>query len=104
MRIYTGKVFADLIEAQPGWIIFEDCFKEKTSAEYADCWPLVLDEAIICKTNDAIRSAPPDATVIRIGRSVRKSDYGQIIETEMTMSEWMFLDPAMSVDRRQTQD
>lgn len=102
MRIYIGKVFADLIlPPRDSLMIFEDFFKDKTAAEYPECWDLVLDEEVVCKTYDAVRSAPVDSVVIRIGRSVRKSDFDQIIETEMTIPEFLFLDPTVIIDRRQ---
>lgn len=102
MRIYTGNVFADLILPPRNKIaIFEDLFAQKVAAEYPACWDiLVIETEVICKTRDAIQCAPEDATIVRIGRSVRKSDFGQIIETEMTLSEYLFVDN-VAIDRRQ---
>jgi hypothetical protein len=105
MVIYYGKNYTDLVTATRGLPIFEDVFKAKTSAEYPHCWPLVETEQIVCKTEDAIRCAPLDAKLIRIGRSVRNSDKGEIIQIELTVAEFLFLMDdlgASSSDRRTT--
>lgn len=102
MRIYVGTIFADLTLAPRNDIpVFEDLFKDKTGTEYADCWSRLFTEPeIICKTSDAVKCAPPHAMVVRVGRSIRKSDFGQIIETEMSLAEYLFTDTWVSVDRR----
>lgn len=100
MRIYTGTNFADLISGPRSSLpIFEDMFRDRTSAEYRDCWDLVMED-IVVKTNDALRCAPEDATIVKVSRSVRKADLDAIIEVESSLAEFLFIDPAAPTDRR----
>lgn len=100
MRIYTGSIFTDLVsDHRANLPIFEDMFKDRTSAEYGACWDLVMED-IVVKTNDALRCAPEDATIVKVSRSVRKADLDAIIEVESSLSEFLFIDPAAPTDRR----
>jgi len=102
MNIYLGKNYEDLKQAMPGIPFFEELNRFKTSAEYPECWAKVAKDAdIICKTEDAVRCAPLDAKLIRVVRSKRAADAGQIVMIEMTVSEFIFLlDDVESGDRR----
>ncbi len=91
--IYIAKNLFD-IQAHMGPLpVFEDIFTKSSWEEYPDCWLTLIPEMkLVCKTLDALRCAPKDSTVIRIGRSVRESDKGALIETIMTHTEciWFY--------------
>lgn len=100
MRIYTGTNFADLTAGTRANLpIFEDLFTDRTSAEYSACWDLVMEDVVV-KTNDALRCAPADATIVKVSRSIRKADLDQIIEVESSLAEFLFIDPSAPTDRR----
>ncbi len=92
ITIYTGDNLADVLEATGEQTIFENQFATQMGAEYPAMWAQVpADSIIICKTNEAIRCAPSDSMIVRIGRSVRNSDNGALIETREEHGIYMYL-------------
>lgn len=94
MNIYIGKKLDEIKSVVPqGTLVFEERFKKFTYMEYDECWKGMEGvHTIICKTRDAVLAAPAHANVIRVGRSIRISDKGQIIETSMTLENFKLLE------------
>lgn len=94
MNVYIGKSLEDIKSVVPqGTIVFEERFKKFTYMEYEDCWNNLQGiNNVICKTRDAASCAPEDATIIRVGRSIRTSDKGQIVQTSMTRDHFKWLE------------
>lgn len=94
MNIYYGQSLLDIKSiAPPGTIVFEDRFKKFTFMDYEECWKQLFGiHNVICKTRDAIRCAPADSSVIRVGRSVRISDHGEIVKTEMPLAHFHMIE------------
>ncbi len=92
--IYTGKNLFDIQQATGVTAIFEDIFSKDMSSTYQRCWAVWPPERpVICKTMDAIRAAPDeDSEVVCIGRSIRISDKGALVELRMTKSDFMYLE------------
>lgn len=86
------------VSKQPGYadvdlFIFEERFNSVMGSQYKDCWRQIPDfyPIIICKTHDAIRYMPMNFTLARIGRSVRDSDRGQLLKTDIDFDTYMML-------------
>lgn len=81
----------ELADVDP--FIFEDNFKGVMGSHYNGCWSQIPDfySVIICKTHDSLKSMPPEFKLGRIGRSVRTSNKGQLIKTDITHDAYMLI-------------
>lgn len=93
MKIYTGTCLQTLRNYAPGAPVFEDFFPEIMGENYAECWTFFVTlgyDEVICKTVDAIRACP-EHFIYRIGRSIRTSDGGNVIETKTNIETHLML-------------
>ena len=75
--------------------VFEDDFYLMMGSQYEKCWSQIPSfyKYVICKTNDAIKCAPAEYPLIRIGRSARISDRGQLISHDHTQEMYQLMYP-----------
>ncbi len=71
------------------YCVFEDQFTTMVGSQYPGCWKQIPEfyTYVICKTNDALKCMPADWKLARIGRSVRNSDRGQLIKTDIALGD-----------------
>ncbi len=104
IKIYTGHNITDCRRAAGTSKVFEDMFPESMASEYPDMWKFVPDETpIVCKTMDAIRCAPEDSLVVRVGRSVKSDNFGELLEQEESLSTFVYVEDIGLVNSHMSQ-
>lgn len=98
ITIYYGNSLADCVRQGATTEIFEDMFTNVTSMHYPAMWRRVPDGSkIVCKTSDSIRCAPQGTKLIRVGHSIRNSDRGEIISTEVPIEVYCMLEEVSQI-------
>jgi hypothetical protein len=96
-KVYYGMCLQECKEVAPKALVFEEHFSAFMGSQYDIAWTQLRNSGytgdVICKTSDAIMSSPDGMTILRVGKSIRDSNKGQVILTEISKEIYSMISP-----------